>query len=41
MAILNGLGTRGVMIAPTAAKELFNCLEKNVALDSEISISRF
>lgn len=41
MAILNGLGTRGVMIAPTAAKELFNCLEKNVALDSEISISCF
>ncbi len=27
LAILNGLGTRGVMIAPTVAKQLFNHLE--------------
>ncbi|MFD1293388.1 NAD(P)/FAD-dependent oxidoreductase [Lutibacter holmesii] len=41
LAILNGLGTRGVMIAPTAAKELFNSLEKGTEIDSEISIDRF
>ena len=41
LAILNGLGTRGVMIAPTAAKELFNSLEKGIDIDAEISIARF
>ena len=41
MAILNGLGTRGVMIAPVAAKELYNHLENNAKLDSEIAIARF
>ena len=41
LAILNGLGTRGVMIAPTVAKELFNSLERNTNIDSEISIARF
>ncbi|APZ45196.1 FAD-dependent oxidoreductase [Polaribacter reichenbachii] len=41
LAILNGLGTRGVMIAPTVAKQLFNHLETGKELDSEIAISRF
>ncbi len=41
IAILNGLGTRGVMIAPTVAKELFNHLEYNTPLDTEIDINRF
>ena len=41
LAILNGLGTRGVMIAPTMAKALFNYLEKGEELDSEIDIKRF
>jgi glycine oxidase len=41
LAVLNGLGTRGVMIAPTSAKSLYNYLEHNVKLDSEISIDRF
>ena len=41
LAVLNGLGTRGVMIAPTVAKELFNHLEKGKALDPEIDIKRF
>jgi len=41
MAILNGLGTRGVMIAPVAAKELYNHLENNTKLDKEIAIARF
>jgi glycine/D-amino acid oxidase-like deaminating enzyme len=41
LAILNGLGTRGVMIAPTVAKNLFNHIENNQKLDSEININRF
>jgi len=41
MAILNGLGTRGVMIAPTLAKQLYNHLEKNKELSKEVAISRF
>ncbi len=41
MAILNGLGTRGVMIAPTAAKQLFQLLENDVAVNPEYSIGRF
>lgn len=41
LAILNGLGTRGVMIAPTVAKQLFNNLEKDDKLDVEIDVKRF
>ena len=41
LAILNGLGTRGVMIAPTVAKELYNHLENGEDLRNEINISRF
>ena len=39
--VLNGLGTRGVMIAPTVAKQLFNHLENEMELDEEININRF
>ena len=41
LVVLNGLGTRGVMIAPTVAKALFNNLENGIALEKEISIARF
>ena len=41
MAILNGLGTRGVMIAPYAAKQLFEYLEYGISIDSEMNIDRF
>lgn len=41
LALLNGLGTRGVMIAPTVAKQLYNHLEKGASLDEEIDIVRF
>ena len=41
LAVLNGLGTRGVMAAPTMAKNLFNLLQKGEALDIEIDIKRF
>ena len=39
--ILNGLGTRGVMLGPTMAKELFENIEHHVALNREIDINRF
>lgn len=39
--VLNGLGTRGVMLGPWLAKALFDNLENNVPLDSNISIERF
>lgn len=41
LAILNGLGTRGVMIAPTMAKQLFNNLENGSELDAVVDIKRF
>lgn len=39
--ILNGLGTRGVMIAPTVAKHLVAFMENEEALPNEIDCSRF
>ena len=41
LVVLNGLGTRGVMIAPTIAKNLFNHLENGEILNKEINIKRF
>ncbi|MFT5958694.1 MAG: glycine oxidase [Polaribacter sp.] len=41
LAVLNGLGTRGVMLAPTMARNLFNYIEKGTPLDLEIDIKRF
>lgn len=41
MAILNGLGTRGVMIGPYVAKQLFLHLLNGQPLDAEIDIKRF
>lgn len=41
LSILNGLGTRGVMIGPTVAKQLYQHLEHNIALPDEINIKRF
>ncbi len=41
LAILNGLGTRGVMIAPSMAKQLFNHLENSGAIYPEADIKRF
>ncbi|KJD32187.1 FAD-dependent oxidoreductase [Tamlana nanhaiensis] len=39
--VLNGLGTRGVMIGPYAAKQLYNFIENQEALNTEINIARF
>tara|TARA_B110001450_G_scaffold136909_1_gene128535 strand:- start:619 stop:1680 length:1062 start_codon:yes stop_codon:yes gene_type:complete len=41
LAVLNGLGTRGVMIAPITAKNLYNHLENGAVLHEEINIIRF
>ena len=41
LIVLNGLGTRGVMIAPTVAKNLFNHIYNGENLDEEIDIIRF
>ncbi len=39
--VLNGLGTRGVMIGPYVAKQLYNFIEHNEPLEKEIDINRF
>ena len=39
--ILNGLGTRGVMLGPAMAKSLFDNIEYNLPLDKAIDIKRF
>jgi len=39
--ILNGLGTRGVMLGPSMAKALYDSLENNIPLDPTIDIKRF
>ncbi|WKK65267.1 NAD(P)/FAD-dependent oxidoreductase [Lutimonas zeaxanthinifaciens] len=41
LAVLNGLGTRGVMIAPLMAKKLYQLIENGRSLEKEIDISRF
>ena len=41
LAVLNGLGTRGVMIGPTVAKQLYNHLMHQTVLPTEIDIKRF
>ncbi len=39
--VLNGMGTRGVMISPYVALQLFNHIEHNLELDAAIDIKRF
>lgn len=39
--ILNGLGTRGVMLGPSLAQILFNHIEKGDPIDDEADIKRF
>jgi glycine/D-amino acid oxidase-like deaminating enzyme len=41
MHILNGLGTRGVMLAPAMASDLFNYIENQKPLDKSIDIQRY
>ena len=39
--VCNGMGTRGVMIAPTASKHLVNYILKNEPIPKDIDINRF
>lgn len=39
--ILNGLGTRGVIIGPYVAHQLYNFIENNIPLENEVDIKRF
>ncbi|TWP28875.1 FAD-binding oxidoreductase [Apibacter muscae] len=41
MFLFNGLGSRGVMLAPKMAEELYNYMEYKVELQKEIDINRF
>lgn len=38
--LLNGLGTRGVMLAPMMAQNLFDYIENNIPLDKNIDVRR-
>jgi len=39
--VFNGLGTRGVLASPFLAKQLFDHIENNAVLESEIDIERY
>lgn len=39
--VLNGLGTRGVMLGPAMAKALFDSIENDIPLEKAINIKRF
>lgn len=39
--VLNGLGTRGIMIGPYVAKQLFNYIERMQPFEKEIDIARY
>lgn len=39
--VLNGLGTRGVMIGPYVAHQLYDFVENNLPLEADIDITRF
>ena len=41
ITVLNGFGSRGVLIAPTVSKQLYNHVEKGEALPQEIDVHRF
>lgn len=41
MFVLNGLGTRGVIIGPYVAQQLYNFIEHKAPLDKEIDCNRF
>ncbi len=41
MYVLNGLGTRGVMIGPYVAQQLYNFIENKIALETDVDVARF
>lgn len=40
LGVFNGMGTKGVMLAPYFANHFYNFLENNIPLDKEVTISR-
>ncbi|NMH27579.1 NAD(P)/FAD-dependent oxidoreductase [Flavobacterium silvaticum] len=41
MNVLNGLGTRGVMLGPYCANQLFNYIESGIEINPQMDIARF
>ncbi len=41
LAVFNGMGTKGVMLAPYFANQFFDFLENNLPLHKEVDIARF
>lgn len=41
MFVFNGLGTRGILLAPYLAKQLISFIEDQVSIDPEVNIKRF
>lgn len=41
IAVFNGMGTKGVMLAPYFANQFFDFLENNLPLNTEVDIARF
>ncbi|MUH36733.1 FAD-binding oxidoreductase [Zobellia amurskyensis] len=41
MYVLNGFGSRGVLIGPSAAKQLYAFIENSEVLDADLDIARF
>lgn len=39
--VLNGMGTRGVMVAPIMSEQLFQFIENNIPLSEEVDVNRF
>lgn len=39
--VLNGLGTRGVLLGPFLAEKLYNCIENKEPLEESVSIHRY
>jgi glycine/D-amino acid oxidase-like deaminating enzyme len=39
--LLNGLGSRGVMLGPPMAKQLFDSIENEIEIDKSVSLMRF
>lgn len=39
--ILNGLGTRGLMLGPPMAQQLFDCIENGIAVENVVDVNRF
>lgn len=41
MHVLNGMGSRGILLTPTMAKVLYSHIEKGISLDKEIDCKRY